>query len=182
MAQQGQEQQGQQDQQQKQQEQERQQQADMSLENAVTPGAVLEMAQYLDIDVDSEWDLLWLARECLVEPLPPNWEVRTQLYSGQHRHRHTSTRVASETAFARKLIPNLSRYCITQEIISEQGQPQFIDHTTGQVADTHPSDDHFRQALREIRAAGPRTPDSDAEWMAFPDENDPRQHYWYNWM
>ena len=60
----------------------------MPLENAVTPGAVLEMAQYLGIDVDSEWDLLWLARECLVEPLPPNWEVRTQLFTGHHRHRH----------------------------------------------------------------------------------------------
>ena len=43
-------------------EQQEQQQADMPLENAVTPGAVLEMAQYLGIDVDSEWDLLWLAR------------------------------------------------------------------------------------------------------------------------
>ena len=63
---------------QQQQQQQQQQHADMSLENVVTPGAVLEMAQYLGIDVDSEWDLLWLARECLVEPLPPNWEVRTQ--------------------------------------------------------------------------------------------------------
>ena len=71
---------------------------------------------------------------------------------------------------------------VSQEIISEQGQPQFIDHNTGSVADVHPSDEHFPLALREIREAGPRTPGPDAEWMAFPYENNFRQHYWYNWL
>ena len=64
---------------------------DTPLENAVTPEAVLEMAQYLGIDVESEWDLLWVARECLVEPLPPNWEVRASTIpqdSGWHGHRN----------------------------------------------------------------------------------------------
>ena len=71
-----------------------------------------------------------------------------------------------------------------QEIISRHGQPQFVDRSSGLVLDVHPSDETFRAALREIRAAGPRVPDPDAEWMVFSDEFERSKgsHYWYNWL
>ena len=87
-----------------------------------------------------EWDLLWLARECLVEPLPPDWE----------------------------------------EVLSEGGQPQFLCHSTGELLDHHPADEHFRQQLAQMRAA-PRDAEAAAEraWMAFRDEAG--EEYWHNW-
>jgi hypothetical protein len=44
------------------------------IEPSLTPAAVAAMAEYLGIDATIDWDLLWLARDCLVEPLPPGWE------------------------------------------------------------------------------------------------------------
>eukprot|EP01046_Picozoa_sp_COSAG06_P052492 COSAG06_NODE_8827_length_2060_cov_6.395207_2_plen_156_part_00 len=144
------------------------------LENAVTPAAVLDMAHYLGIDPESEWDLLWLARECLVEPLPVGWEVRLTCCW----HLLASDRVVTPTPC---VCPCTS---FGQEIISRHGQPQFVDRSSGLVLDVHPSDETFRAALREIRAAGPRVPDPDAEWMVFSDEFERSKgsHYWYNWL
>ena len=51
-------------------------QQNTAADSEVTPAAIAAMAEYLGIDARTEWDLLWIARDCLVEPLPDGWQVR----------------------------------------------------------------------------------------------------------
>jgi len=59
-----------------------------------TPEEVKDMAEYLNINVDTELHLLWIALDTIMEPLPSNWEE----YQDQHgafyydRKNHISTR------------------------------------------------------------------------------------------
>eukprot|EP00656_Telonema_subtile_P037273 TRINITY_DN41453_c0_g1_i1.p1 TRINITY_DN41453_c0_g1~~TRINITY_DN41453_c0_g1_i1.p1 ORF type:complete len:315 (+),score=57.53 TRINITY_DN41453_c0_g1_i1:40-984(+) len=40
----------------------------------VTPEEVLDMAAYLGIDVPTEYDLLWIAKQAVIAPLPRDWD------------------------------------------------------------------------------------------------------------
>ena len=44
------------------------------LADPVSREEVLEMARYLGIDVRTEQSLLWMARQCVIAPLPHGWE------------------------------------------------------------------------------------------------------------
>lgn len=39
----------------------------------ITPEEVMEMADYLGIDVRTEYDLLWIAKQAVIAPLPKDW-------------------------------------------------------------------------------------------------------------
>lgn len=41
----------------------------------VFPPEIRSFAPTIGIDPDKESELLWLARECLVTPLPPEWKA-----------------------------------------------------------------------------------------------------------
>jgi hypothetical protein len=46
---------------------------ELAAAGVLTPYTVLEMAEYLGIDAQKEWMLLWIAQACALEPLPEGW-------------------------------------------------------------------------------------------------------------
>ncbi|NXA65715.1 CE164 protein, partial [Mohoua ochrocephala] len=44
---------------------------------------IREFAPIIGIDPDTESELLWLARECLVTPLPPEWKACQDITGGE---------------------------------------------------------------------------------------------------
>ena len=46
------------------------------LADIVSREEIVEMARYLGIDTRKEQSLLWIARQCVIAPLPHGWEER----------------------------------------------------------------------------------------------------------
>ncbi|QDZ17822.1 hypothetical protein HOP50_01g03290 [Chloropicon primus] len=119
---------------------------------------IVEMARYLGIDTRKEQSLLWIARQCVIAPLPYGWEERDDEAQGAHFY-------SKETGITSREHPldNIFRVLVVSErrklsqksliragntggdtgvkmrLIRSDGSALYTyDWTTGEVSDIHP--------------------------------------------
>ncbi len=125
----------------------------------LTPNTVLAMAEYLEIHADTEWQLLWIAQACALEPLPTGW-TEQQLEDGKvvYTRVDTSEDHSGDVDAGRSTSPAVH------------------------VQSEHPWDSAYRELIERERV----TPSRKAQpWMQFFIGSDPTEasdSFWVNWQ
>ena len=80
----------------------------------MTPEEVMEMADYLGINVKTEYDLLWIARQAVIAPLPRDWDQFLDESGHPYFHSKSTGKVTRQHPSDRctqLICANVSRTC-----------------------------------------------------------------------